>query len=88
MTRKNIVAASDDALDRLTDRTRAKARAGRPLGPAFWRKAKLTEPEPKAAISLRVDQDVLTWFKRQGRGYQTRMNAVLRIYMQAQRRQG
>ena len=34
---------------------------------------------PKASISLRVDADVLEWFKAQGAGYQTRMNAVLRL---------
>lgn len=38
---------------------------------------------PKAAISLRVEQDVLEWFKAQGPGYQTRMNAVLRAYRDA-----
>ena len=35
---------------------------------------------PKAAISLRVDVDVLDWFKAQGPGYQTRMNAILRAF--------
>jgi len=35
---------------------------------------------PKASISLRVDADVLEWFKAQGAGYQTRMNAVLRAF--------
>jgi uncharacterized protein (DUF4415 family) len=35
---------------------------------------------PKAAISLRLDADVLDWFKAQGPGYQTRINAVLRAY--------
>ncbi len=35
---------------------------------------------PKAAISLRVDADVLGWFKAQGPGYQTRINAILRAY--------
>jgi uncharacterized protein (DUF4415 family) len=37
----------------------------------------------KSAISLRVDPEVLDWFKTQGPGYQTRMNAVLRAYMEA-----
>jgi uncharacterized protein (DUF4415 family) len=36
--------------------------------------------QPKAAISLRVDADVLNWFKEQGPGYQTRINAILRAY--------
>ena len=38
---------------------------------------------PKASISLRVDADVLDWFKAQGSGYQTRMNAVLRAFRDA-----
>ncbi|MEO6264905.1 MAG: BrnA antitoxin family protein [Luteimonas sp.] len=38
---------------------------------------------PKAAISLRIEQDVLEWFKAQGAGYQTRINAVLRAYRDA-----
>jgi len=37
----------------------------------------------KRSVSLRVDADVLEWFKAQGRGYQTRMNAVLRAYKDA-----
>jgi uncharacterized protein (DUF4415 family) len=38
---------------------------------------------PKASISLRLDQEVLDWFKSQGPGYQTRMNAVLRAFRDA-----
>ena len=38
---------------------------------------------PKEAISLRVDADVLEWFRAQGEGYQTRMNAVLRAFRDA-----
>jgi uncharacterized protein (DUF4415 family) len=38
---------------------------------------------PKASISLRVDRDVLEWFKAQGDGYQTRINAVLRAFRDA-----
>lgn len=38
---------------------------------------------PKASVSLRIDADVLAWFKSQGRGYQTRMNAVLRAFKDA-----
>ena len=43
----------------------------------------LVHPKPKKPISLRVDQDVLRWFKAQGPRYQSRMNAVLRAYMSA-----
>ena len=42
------------------------------------------QPAPsKAAVSLRVDQDVLEWFKAQGSGYQTRINSVLRAFRDA-----
>lgn len=47
----------------------------------FWAAADVVVPSRKRAISLRVDQDVLAWFKRQGPRYQTKMNAVLRTYV-------
>ena len=37
----------------------------------------------KSQVSLRLDSDVLAWFKAQGRGYQTRINTLLRAYMEA-----
>ena len=52
----------------------------------FWDQASVVEPTVKQPISLRVDADVLTWFKNQGPRYQSRINAVLRSYM-TQRRQ-
>ena len=51
------------------------------LPPDFWADAVLVVPAAKRAISLRVDADVLEWFRRLGPRYQTRMNAVLRSYM-------
>jgi uncharacterized protein (DUF4415 family) len=47
-----------------------------------WSKAVLVMPARKKAISIRVDEDVLDFFKSEGEGYQRRMNAVLRSYMQ------
>ncbi|HZE54226.1 MAG TPA: BrnA antitoxin family protein [Bradyrhizobium sp.] len=47
-----------------------------------WSDAVLVMPPKKKAISIRVDEDVLDYFKSQGDGYQRRMNAVLRSYMQ------
>jgi uncharacterized protein (DUF4415 family) len=41
----------------------------------------------KSQLTLRVDGDVVTWFRKQGRGYQTRINALLRAYMDAHRKQ-
>jgi uncharacterized protein (DUF4415 family) len=41
----------------------------------------------KSQVTLRVDSDVLTWFKMQGRGYQTHINTLLRAYMQAHKQE-
>lgn len=51
----------------------------------FWDVAQPQEPQSKQAISMRVDPDVLAFFKAQGRGYQTKMNAVLKSYVDAQK---
>ena len=53
----------------------------------FWDDAEVVWPQPKEAISMRVDQDVLKWFRAGGPRYQTRMNAVLRSYMRAMERE-
>ena len=47
-----------------------------------WDEAVLVIPPKKKAISIRVDEDVLDYFKHEGAGYQRRINAVLRSYMQ------
>ena len=57
-----------------------------PTDAEYWKGAKIVMPEPKAHITLRVDQDVLHWFKKRGKGYQTRMNAVLRAYIDSQKK--
>ena len=57
--------------------------------PTFWDHARLVHPRLKERVTMRLDADMLDWFKRQGRGYQTRINAVLRDYFeheQAKRR--
>lgn len=58
------------------------------LDDSFFENATLIMPEPKKSVSLRIDPDVLDWYKHQGPGYQTRMNAVLRMYMRAQNKTG
>jgi len=57
------------------------------LGKEFWKNAKIVIPEPKKAISLRIDKEVINWFKNQGTGYQSRMSAVLKAYMNATKTQ-
>ena len=54
------------------------------LDEAFFRAAKLVEPTSKRQVTMRIDADVLDWFKASGKGYQTRMNAVLKAFMQTQ----
>ncbi len=49
----------------------------------FWKNAHVVMPVPKQAISIRIDADVLAFFKGLGPGYQGRINAVLRSYMEA-----
>ncbi|MCP4373262.1 MAG: BrnA antitoxin family protein [Deltaproteobacteria bacterium] len=53
------------------------------LDKSFWARAELQVPEKKERITVRIDHDILEWLKDQGPGYQTRMNAILRQYMQA-----
>lgn len=51
----------------------------------FWAKTELESPLPKDRVTIRLDHDVLQWLKSRGRGYQTRINAILRKYMDANR---
>ena len=73
-------------LDALTDEEIEASIANDPDWQEFkdldWSKAVVVIPPKKKAISIRVDEDVLDYFKKQGTGYQRRMNAVLRSYMQ------
>ncbi|MFQ5652481.1 MAG: BrnA antitoxin family protein [bacterium] len=57
------------------------------LDEEWFKNAKVVLPQKKKAISLRLDVDVLEWFKSnsKGRGYQTLMNAVLKAYVKAQK---
>jgi uncharacterized protein (DUF4415 family) len=72
-------------VDKLTDEDIAKAVANDPDAVPIdidWSNAVLVMPVRKKAISIRIDEDVLDYFKKEGAGYQGRMNAVLRSYMQ------
>lgn len=82
-----------ERLKRLTDReVEAAVRDDPDAGPAtdeaFWTDAEFIVAPPKEAISIRIDKDVLEWFRGMGRGYQTRINAVLRAYVEARRKAG
>ena len=53
-----------------------------------WSQVTSNRPAPKAVLNMRVDRDVLDFFRAEGRGYQTKINAVLRAYKDAQTRRG
>jgi uncharacterized protein (DUF4415 family) len=56
------------------------------LDNVFFEKAVLKMPEPKTLVTIRLDRDILEWFKKQGPKYQTRINALLRAYVEAKKR--
>ncbi len=58
------------------------------LSPGHWIDAVMPDVSRKKLISLRVDPEVIEFFKAQGPGYQTRMNAVLQAYMQVKKELG
>lgn len=66
--------------------TRPDAPEAESLGEEFWKKARVVVPQGKTSVHLRLDNDVVEWFKASGKGHLTRMNAVLRAYVEAQRR--
>lgn len=96
-----IVNYSREELDQLPDRTdwdrvraltEEKIEAAARADPEWeglldidWSKAELVMPRRKEAISIRLDEDVLAFFKTLGSGYQTRINAVLRHFMEQAR---
>lgn len=94
MKEKNITIVSRDAprriksdLEKLRNTTDEEIEAQIANDPDWsddwnWGDAILVIPPKKKAISIRVDEDVLDYFKHEGAGYQRRINAVLRSYMQ------
>jgi uncharacterized protein (DUF4415 family) len=74
-----VDAMTDEDIDRQIDENPDAAPI---LDEGWFKDAVLTIPG-KTAISIRIDSDVMDWFKSQGRGWQTRMNAVLRAYAMA-----
>lgn len=77
MDRKRLLSMTEEEIMRTSPRQLAN------LPDDFWDDAVVVEPIFKEPISLRVDEDVLAWFRKGGPRYQSRMNAVLRSYMKA-----
>ncbi|MEX2263830.1 MAG: BrnA antitoxin family protein [Bryobacteraceae bacterium] len=77
-------------VDALTDADIATAVQNDPdtseAGPDWFRNAMILRPATdKEPVTVRLDSDMVAWFRRQGRGYQTRINAILRSYYEAHR---
>ena len=56
------------------------------LDEEFWKNAVIEYPEKKKPVTLRLDTDVLEWFKSTGKGYQTKINAILRSFYESHKR--
>ena len=74
--------------ERAQGKTRTRVDASvRAADDDFWRNARVVMPPPgKASVHLRLDADVLEWFRGQGKGHLSRMNVVLRSFMDAHKR--
>jgi uncharacterized protein (DUF4415 family) len=81
---KRIAKLSDAEIERMAARDADNPASKK----ADWAKAFIGAPALKTPVNAKFDADVVTWFKAQGRGYQARMNAVLRHYMEVHRKAG
>jgi uncharacterized protein (DUF4415 family) len=72
--------------ERGEDFTRQDAPEAESLGEEFWKSARVVMPSGRTSVHLRLDSDVVDWFKARGKGHLTRMNAVLRAYVETQKR--
>jgi uncharacterized protein (DUF4415 family) len=74
------------AIARGEDGTQVDAPEAEAMGDKFWANSVVIEPEArKTSVHLRLDAEVLEWFRAQGPGHLTRMNAVLRAYYEAKK---
>lgn len=91
-TRETVPKGKTDwgRLRRMTDEEVERAARSDPDAPptdfAFWQDAMLVPPRETERVTLRLDREVLDFFRRQGRGYQGRVNAVLQAYVESQKR--
>ena len=56
------------------------------LDDSFFKRPLVQLPKPKKPITIRIDPEVLEWFQSRGPRYQTRINAVLKAYVQAHKK--
>ena len=67
--------------ERGEDKTSPDAPEAESLGAEFWKSARVVMPSGKTSVHLRLDSDIVEWFKANGKGHLTRMNSVLRAYV-------
>jgi uncharacterized protein (DUF4415 family) len=79
---RELIGMSDEEAER---RAATDPDAGA-IPPGFWDQATVRLPSNKQQITLRLDPEIIGWFKRTGKGYQSRMGAVLRSYVEAKRK--
>lgn len=80
---RNSIKSDLTRIDRLRDRDIDYSDIP-PLDKTFLKKATVAWPPTKKQLTIRVDADVLDWLKSQGKGYQTRINRILRMVMESQ----
>jgi uncharacterized protein (DUF4415 family) len=82
---RNSLSQVRDLRERGEDKTSPDAHKAESLGAEFWSIARVVMPSGKTSVHLRLDSDVVEWFRANGKGHLTRMNAVLRAYVEAQK---
>ena len=78
------------ALDRMSEEELERRIAADPdagTGPSDWATVEVHPPRPKKHLTMRLDADMVDWFRAQGPGYQSHINAVLRAYYEHRRRE-
>ena len=84
-TVKYSLSKIDAMRERGLDKTQSDAPIAESLGADFWKSARVVVPPGKTSVHLRLDSDVVEWFKSRGKGHLTHMNAVLRAYVESQK---
>ncbi len=82
-----IVRHRDGEISAIGERSENKTTRDLPESPgaAFWSTAWISMPEGQTNVHLRVDSDVVEWFKAAGRGHRSLMSAILKAYVEAQK---
>src|SRR6266581_2777028 len=78
---RRLDAMTEEEVERLA----AEDMAELGMDPDWMEQATVRFPRPKERVTVRLDPDILDWLKTQGRGYQTRINAILRAYYEVQK---